>query len=422
MRGLSRLPVVGDAPSFFADRLGFLERRARDGDVVEIRVGRGHTLLLAHPDDIRHVLVTDHRLVAKNSRLVQPVDAALFGEALVAAPKAAHAPRRRALQPAYQHRHLGAFAAAAERCADEAAERWLGAGEVDLAAETEALARRTRIHALLGPVDAATTDLLTAAVTARQRFIATSFLSPVPHAGRLPSRARRRYRRTRAGQERIVGAAVAERLREPRDDVLTHLIAASGDGVRAVDEARTFLASYEVSSRLLAWGLYLLAHDLATQARLAGAETGGAPGFEQQVVSEALRLYPPSWLFVRVALEPVELPAGRVVRRGTRLFLSPYVTHRDPRWFPEPARFDPERFAPGPALRSRPRHAYFPFGGGPHVCIGEGLVRLEAALTLTRLCRRLELAPVPGARATPSPRVTLELAGAPRLRVAERRA
>ncbi len=190
-----------------------------------------------------------------------------------------------------------------------------------------------------------------------------------------------------------------------------------------------------MSSRALAWTLYLLAEHPEEQARLVRAvdDTPGAPataaassspggllGYPQMVVSEALRLYPPSWLFVRMALAEVALPSGPSLPSGSRLFLSPYVTHRDRRRFPEPERFDPERFRPGPDLRARPRYAYFPFGGGPHVCIGEGFVRMETALAMSRLVQRFRLTLAPGRGATPCPRVTLEPHGAPRIRLSPR--
>jgi cytochrome P450 len=422
MLSLESIPAVGHAPAFFADKLGFLARSARRADVFEVRLGRGRTFLLNHPDDIRHVLVTDHHRFTKHARLVRPDDATLFGEALVGTPKAEHAPRRRALQPVYQQQHLAVFADVVERCVDELGDRWANRSEIDLVAETVALAHRIRIRVLLGEDAPEAAAALPAALAARQRYIARTFLSPVPWAARLPGAAKRDYRRAAPSVERLVGSEIRRRRDAPRDDLLSRLLeTTSGDG-RVFDEARTFLASYEVSSRALAWSLHLVAEHPDVQDRLAreALDTPDLVGYPQMVLSEALRLYPPSWLFVRMALDRVELPSGPVLPPGSRVFVSPYATHRDARRFPEPERFDPERFRPGPELRARPRYAYFPFGGGPHVCIGEGFVRMEAALVVTRLAQRFDLRLVPGTDATPSPRVTLELAGAPRLCVGRR--
>ncbi len=422
------LPLLGHAPAFRSDKLGFLLRCARQADVVELKLGRGRTFLLNDPDDIRHVLVTDHHSFTKNTRLMEPADPTLFGDALVGTPKAEHADKRRALQPVYQQQHLSAFADVIQSCIDDLAERWADRREVDIAEEAVALAQRIRIRVLLGGSAGEAMAALPAALAARQRYIAQAFLSPLPFAGRLPLKARRDYRRGQALLERVLLSAIRDRRQEdaPAADLLSRLLE-TDDGApisdqRALDEARTFLASYEVSSRALAWTLYLLAEHPEAQSRIVDeAEDAATPapsdllGYPQMVLSEALRLYPPSWLFSRMALDDVTLPSGPPIPRGSRLFLSPYATHRDPRYFREPERFDPERFRPGPELRARPRYAYFPFGGGPHVCIGEGFVRMEAAIVISRLVQRFELMLTPGAQATPSPRVTLELGGAPRI-------
>ena len=429
------LPLVGHALAFRSDKLGFLLRCSRQADVVELKLGRVRTFLLNDPEDIRHVLVTDHHRFTKNTRLMEPADPTLFGDALVGTPKAEHASKRRALQPVYQQQQLSAFADVIERCVEELAGRWADRREVDVVDETVALAQRIRIRVLLSGSAGDTMAALPPALAARQRYIAQAFLSPLPFAGRLPVKVRRDYRRAQALVERVLLAEIHERWQAdaPTADLLSRLLETpSDDGapisdLRAFDEARTFLASYEVSSRALAWALYLLAEHPEAQARLAGEgeEAGTAApsdllGYPQMVLSEALRLYPPSWLFSRMAVEDVTLPSGPLIPRGARLFLSPYATHRDPRSFPEPERFDPERFRPVPELRVRPRYAYFPFGGGPHVCIGEGFVRMEAAIVISRLVQRFELTLVPGAQATPAPRVTLELGGTPRVRLSPR--
>ena len=436
------LPFVGHAPEFLIDKLGFLLRCAGQADVVELRLGRRRTFLLSDPEDIRHVLVTEHHSFTKNERLLNPVDPELFGDALVGVSKERHMHKRRALQPVYQQHHLAGFGEVVERCVEELVERWTGQPDVDIVSESVKLAQRIRIRVLLGPGTAAETEL-PAALEARQRYIAQAFLSPLPHAGRRPSKARRDYRQARRLLEHILVTEIERRRRtETRGgDLLSLLVGTPSEhGAAPTDrtaaaEATTFLASYEMSGQALAWTLHLLAEHPEVQARLLpDAERSGDAracaatepsanvllGYPQMVCSEALRLYPPSWLFVRIALDQVTLPSGPVIPRGARLMLSPYSSHRDAQRFPDPDRFDPERFRAGPALRARPRYAYFPFGGGPHVCIGEGFVRMEVALTITRLARAFELTSVPGRRVTPSPRVTLELRGAPRARLSPR--
>ena len=123
------------------------------------------------------------------------------------------------------------------------------------------------------------------------------------------------------------------------------------------------------------------------------------------VVAETMRLYPPAWAVGRLALEDLEV-GGYHIPRGALVLVSPYVMHRDPRFFPDPERFDPARFTPE-AKEARPQFSYFPFGGGPRRCIGEGFAWMEAVLILATLPRRWRLRLAPGHTAEAQPRITL---------------
>ena len=424
---------VGDALAFRSDKLGFLLGRARRADVVELKLGRGRTYLLNDPADIRHVLLTEEPRFPKNPRLVDAADPALFGEGLAGSSEAHHRSRRLSLQPVFGQRRLQALADVVVGCIDELLDAGTSSGEFDVVDFTVELAHRVRLRVLLGQrADEFAADLVDA-ITARQRYIGQVFVSALPLSDRLPTRAKREFGRAQQILERILFGLIDERRREATAtaDLLTHLLdmrTESGSPVgdqRVFDEARGFLASYELSGRGLAWTLCLLAEHRDVQSRLAqeldGVVESETPllGYAQSIYSEALRLYPPTWLFVRMAPEEVQLPSGRVIPAGSRLFLCPYTSHRDPRVFPDPERFDPERSRRGPARRARPGSAYFPFGGGRHICIGEGFVRLEAALVLSRLVRRFELEST-GRRPVPFPGVTLEPRGNVRMRLRAR--
>ena len=128
--------------------------------------------------------------------------------------------------------------------------------------------------------------------------------------------------------------------------------------------------------------------------------------YAEMTLAESMRLYPPTWLFVRVARDDDELPGGTTIPAGSKLFFCPYVTHRQARYFPDPERFDPQRFS-DEAKRDRPKFAYFPLGGGPRLCIGQALARMEGVLVLACILRRFRFELVPGQCITPAPRVTL---------------
>jgi len=426
----ARASTIGHAVAFRADKLGFLLRCSREAGVVELKLGRGRTYLVNDPADIRYVLVTEEPRFPKNPRLVDAAEPALFGESLAGSSEADHRSKRLSFQPVFDPRRLHAFVDVVAGCVDELLDTWTSSRDVDVGSATIALAHRVRMRVLLGERADEISDELIDAVAARQRYIGQVFVSALPFSDRLPTRTKREYRRAQATLERLLLGVIGERRRNgaAERDLLSHLLEMRGDDgapvgdQRVFDEARTFLASYELSGRGLAWTLWLLAGHPEVQSQLArevdAAEPGETPllGYAQMVYSEALRLYPPTWLFVRMAPDDVQLPSGRLIPAGSRLYLCPYTSHRDPGAFPDPERFDPERFRPGPALKERPRSVYFPFGGGRHVCIGEGFVRMEAALVLSRLVRRFELTRVAG-RAVPHPGVTLEPRGGARLRL-----
>jgi len=185
------------------------------------------------------------------------------------------------------------------------------------------------------------------------------------------------------------------------------------------DEVLTLLiAGHETTANLLAWALFLLAQDEAADARLhaeARALLDGRGGFTsadadrmsyaRQVIQEALRLYPPGWFVGRAALSDVRLGAY-TVPRGAVVMLSQYVMHRDARFFPQPERFRPDRWA-GDFLERLPRGAYFPFSAGDRHCIGEGFAWQEALLILATLVERWRFELVPGQSIHPRPSVTL---------------
>jgi cytochrome P450 len=392
----------GDALAFRADKLGFMERAVQRGPVVELRLGRSPTFLLSDPADIRHVLVTEEPRFSKNPLLTDVAEPRLFGAGLVAAPEEEHRVARLSLQPAFNHRQLAGFADAIEECARDV----FVDGELALPEAAYTLAQRVRRRVLLGHDEAG--ERIDAALRTRQRYINQAFVSPLPFADRLPSRARREYRRAQDELERVLLPFVRGGGQD--GTLLAALTRLELGGQRTFDEARGFLASYELSALGLAWTLVLLAQHREVQAGL--RLDGGPLGYPQLVYSEALRLYPPTWLFVRVTPEAVRLPSGAELPSGARLFLCPYATHRDRRHFPDPERFDPHR--------ERPRGAYFPFGGGRHVCIGEGFVRLEAAVILGRLASSFDLDWVDGGPVRPVPGATLQLAGRGRIRLKRR--
>jgi cytochrome P450 len=254
----------------------------------------------------------------------------------------------------------------------------------------------------------------------------------------VPTRGNRRKRRATAVLDAVIRRVIRERRASGRDagDLLSMLLAAvdtDGTGMtdeQARDEAITlFNAGHDTTAAGLTWLGYVLAThpDVDEQVReevrrvLSGRPAAYADltalAYTTRVVKETLRIYPPTWgLIPRVAVEDV--PMGRyVIPKRSWIYISPWVLHRDPRFFPDPERFDPERFAPGRA-ESIPQHAYIPFGAGPHVCIGNSFSMMEMVLAVATIVPRFRFALAPDQPpVVPEPFIAIRPRGGLRLRV-----
>ena len=247
-----------------------------------------------------------------------------------------------------------------------------------------------------------------------------TMLHEIPRPG-LPWPAGRRLAAARRVVDEVVLEAVAERRASPngQDDVLALLISSNENGGGLSDRqiadevASLMIAAIDTTPGTLAWAWYLLARhpevesrvheelDAVLDGRPATADDVGRLEYLEMVISEVLRLYPPVHFVDRRPLEDVELD-GRRIRAGSFLLISPLLTQRDPRFYPEPASFRPERWT-REGRAGRPRYSYLPFGGGPHTCIGMALARMELALVMATLARRWRMRPSPDFPADPSP-------------------
>jgi cytochrome P450 len=220
----------------------------------------------------------------------------------------------------------------------------------------------------------------------------------------------------------------ARRKTPPRDDLLGTLLAAQDDDGSGMsdkqlrDEAITlFLAGHETTALTLAHTLYLLSKhpdvERKLHAELEEVLGGRAPSandvralpYTERVLKESMRLFPPAWTTGRETTEEIEVRGYRVPK-GAQVMVSQWIVHRDPRWFPNPEGFDPDRWTPERA-KSIPRFAYFPFGGGPRVCIGNHFAMMEATLILAMIVQRWKLELLPGQRLDLKPSVTLRQDG-----------
>ncbi len=413
----------------------FLRAQAAHGDVVRFSFGRETVYLLSHPDLVRDVLLTQAQRFHKGLGLERA--RLLLGEGLLTSEEGLHLRQRRLIQPAFHRGRIATYATAMVDAALATAERWAEGTELDVTKEMARLTLRAVAKTLFdADVEGAAADIGQALTDTLGLFGALS----LPFGNLillLPLPAVRRFRRGRARLDAEVKRIITERSAEGEDrgDLLSMLLAARDEDGQPMsdaqlrDEAMTlFLAGHETTANGLAWAFHLLAENPGVEGALhqeLQAVLGGRrPGPEDvsrlpvttAVFSEALRLYPPAYVLGRRATEPVTLSDGTHVPEGALVVLSPYVVHRDPRWFPEPLRMDPERWT-AEAKASRHRFAYFPFGAGTRSCVGEAFAWMEGTLMLAVLASRWSLRAVTGQEVRTEPRITLRPRGL-RLRTA----
>ncbi len=417
--------------AFRRDQLAFLERTARRyGDVAHFRFGSIDVYSLAHPDLIREVLVARNRSFIK-SRALQRARM-LLGQGLLTSEGEYHLRQRRMIQPGFHRDRITGYAGVMVHEAERLNARWRDGQMVEMAGEMARLTLSIAGKCLLGAeIEEGEADDIGRALS-DALLLADRLTHPLaPLLDRLPVPSTRRLLRARDELDATIHRIIRQRRLTPGrtgDDLLSLLLEAQdveGDGSGLSDQQirdeilTIFLAGHETTANALAWTWYLLSqHDEISERLHAEAREVLGEGyataadfprltFTRQVITEAMRLYPPAWTIGREPIEDLEL-SGHRIRKGSIVLMSTWVVHRDSRFFPEPLTFDPDRWTPH-REREMVRAAYFPFGAGARKCIGEGFAWMEAVLVLATLARRWRARLVPGHPVVPWPLITLRL-------------
>jgi cytochrome P450 len=418
--------LLGNLPEFRHDMLAFVTDCARTyGDMVAFRLGPRRCLLINHPDLIEEVLVTNARNFIKHFALrMNPV---LLGNGLLTSNGDFWLRQRRLAQPAFHKDRINAYGAVMVAFTERMLAGWRDGAIHDMHADMMQLTLEIVAKTLFdADVSARGHDVGEALQTALHYF-STRFKSLIRMPGFLPTPANRRLKKAVRRLDEIIFRMVDERRAsgEDRGDLLSMLLHAQDedDGSRMTnrqlrDEMMTlFLAGHETTAIALAWTWYLLASHPDVETKLVQElkrEVGERSPmvadlprlrYTESIVMESMRLYPPAYMFGREPIEACmvggfEVPAGRTV------FMSQWVTHRDPRFFDNPEKFVPERWA-ADKIKSLPKYAYFPFGGGPRICIGNNFAMMEAILILATMARQWRFALAPGHPVVPEPMMTL---------------
>ncbi|MGB8065873.1 MAG: cytochrome P450 [Candidatus Sulfotelmatobacter sp.] len=407
------------------------------GDIAHYKLAWNHIVFLNHPDHIREILVVQNDNFIKE-RTVQRTRM-LLGEGMITSEGAQHRQQRQVAQPAFHRQRIPEYASAMVDEAVRMRESWRDGEERDIAVDMMHLTLNVVARTLFA------TDLREEAhelADAINRIMGLyNFLVMLPAAEwlvhmRPPELAA--FVRARKRIDAVVYLMIeAHRRERPNSGSLLDLmLAAAPERSRASEQSlrdqviTIFLAGYETVANALSWTWYLLSQNPDCERRF-HAEIdhelrGQLPAFEdvprlryvEMVLAESMRLYPPAWAMGRSARNDFQLGEFFLPAKTTVL-ISQFVTHRDPRFFPDPLRFDPERFTPEAKAR-RAKFTYFPFGAGVRQCIGESSAWMEGVLLLATLGQKWKLALVPGHRVEPEPLITLRPKYGMRMRIEAR--
>jgi cytochrome P450 len=407
--------------------LSFLQRLTKQyGDFARFGMGGQQMFLVNHPDYIRDVLVTHNSNFVKGRALQRAKR--FLGQGLLTSEGDLHRRQRLLVQPAFHRQRIASYAAVMVEHAHRASSRWRDGDTLDMTQEMMRLTLGIVAKTLFDADVESEADEIREAMTCIIQMFNLLMYPFAEMLDKLPLPQMRRYHRMHALLDSIIYRIIDERRRsgEDRGDLLSTLLLAQdeehGSGgmsdAQVRDEALTlFLAGHETTANALSWTWYLLGQhpevERKLHAELSETLEGRLPTMDdvphlpytERVVAESIRLYPPAWAIGRRALMEQRI-GNYVVPENAIVLLSPFVTHRDARFFPEPARFDPDRWTPE-AKQSRPQYSYFPFGGGPRRCIGESFAWAETILVLATLASRWRAHLVPGTKVEPKALITL---------------
>ncbi len=410
---------------FLNHRAEFLrEMWEQYGDFCHFQMGPAKIYLVSDPELVKEILLNHDRFPKTNStEFLRPV----LGNGLLVSGGDYHARQRRLLQPAFNPKRVASYGPVFTEIAKETSNAWHNGDVVDIHSEMMKISVDGTAKPLFGKV---------APDMKRRIEHAFEILFPIVDkmakpSGKLaimmPTLGNYRFYRARAGLNEIIYELIEDAKDEgERSDLLSMLVRSQdseGDGGSMSprelrDELMTLLmAGLEATALVLTWTWYLLAqnpNELAKlQAELDSVLGGRVPTMDdlpkleylRRVVAESMRIYSPSYIVDRMPTEdwPVY---GYVVPKGSYVFTSQYIMHRHPKYFPDPMRFDPDRWSPEETAR-RPRYCYFPFGGGERVCIGEFFARAEIGLVLATLLQRWTPELVPGQTIGTAPVITV---------------
>lgn len=391
------------------DPIAFLKRlKDGHGDMVRFRLGQADVYLLSHPDHIQEVLSVKSENFMKGSGLQWAKG--LLREGPLVSEGEYHHRQRRTIQPSFHRQRISAYAEAMVHYAAQLRESWKHLQEIDISEQTNRLTLQVAGKTLLNVEIEEQIEEISRSLTECINIIKQRLFWPyTPWINSLPLPSNFRMKRATRRLRSIVDRIIQEHRISGQDqmDLLSTLLSSrdtEGTGEAMTDEqvsdvaVNVLLAGYETTANALAWMWYLLSQnpeareklyeevDRVLGGRLPTAQDVPNLAYVEKVFAEAMRLYPPVWVLGYEALKECEIGGYRIPVRG-QMVMCQYWVHRDPRFYSNPEEFKPERWTPE-FKASRPRFAYFPFGGGPRQCLGEPFAWMEGVLLTATLAQK----------------------------------
>jgi cytochrome P450 len=410
------LPIFGVMPEMIRDMLGLFTRTAREfGGIAQFKLLNSTYFLITNPDYVRYILQDNYKNYIRG-RSVE-TGRVLLGNGLPLIDGDFWLHERRLLQPAFHRERIAALASTAGRVIDSFVQNWEHNARSNQPLDLDDEMMRLTLTVIIKSMFSADIDdkiqSLSHAFNVASIFMlwrsqqmwAPPLSVPVPRNVE--------YNRAFKVLNETIYPLIADARKNPKNDLLAMLLSMrdeeTGQGMsdqQARDEVVTiFFAGHETTAAAITWAFYLLSEHPEVEERLRDELemilNGRGPTFAdlpkltytQQVINEVLRLYPAAYLFAREAVAK-DVIDGYLIPPKTLIFITPFITHRDPKYWPDPETFDPDRFTPE-QVASRPRHHYYPFGEGPHVCIGNNFALMEMQLILATALQRFRLRLVP---------------------------
>jgi cytochrome P450 len=416
--GPSLVSRVVDGTLFAVDTPGFYKGNAeRYGDLCSFLTPNGfRQFQFNHPDQIAEMLVRDaqHHLRGVVLRRARGI----LGDGLLTSEEPLHLRQRRLAQPAFHRQRLAGYGEEIVNITREMTAGWslyARSGEIELHAEMVRLTLRITSRCLLGSDVHDSVQTFVDSMQIFNDYLPFALLPGAAFLERFPIGPMPGMRRALAALDDLIYSIIRDR-RAPGlygDDLLGMLVEATDESGQMTDrqvrdEALTILlAGHETTANALTFALWLTAKHTAIQQRMREEvqrvcrDSAGNPrppeaanfralSYIERVFAESMRLYPPAWVVARTAIRDYSMANGQFIPKGAHLIASQLVVHHDPRWWPDPLRFDPDRFL-DEAKSTRPKFAYFPFSGGARYCIGEGFAWMEGVLMLATVVQNWQL-------------------------------